>query len=172
MTKKAAERRTCSIDKDARKMDWVAARHLEGKSFLQMEKMSEAADAVPKMKRETMARHIRECIGISANRSEVMKAAAEVREAGEASKSDVASLVQEQVVEKLEAGEARVTVQHGLQAQQLLDRRAERAKDRELAVTLARLLHTAAPPEDAIRHRLVDGEDGEQVIEGEVVRVG
>ena len=61
------------------------------------------------------------------------------------SDDDVAVLVQRDIIQKLKDGEARVTVQHGLQAQQIIDRRVERAKDRELAVTLARLLHTPAP---------------------------
>jgi hypothetical protein len=65
----------------------------------------------------------------------------------------VATLVQQQVIEKLQAGEARVTVQHGLQAQQLLDRRAERQKDRELAVTLGRLLHSPMPPVALVQER-------------------
>jgi hypothetical protein len=75
--------------------------------------------------------------------------------------------VQREVVKKLKDGEARVTVQHGLQAQQLLDRRAERAKDRELAVTLARLLHTPAPPPSAIMERV----EPSVIIEGEAVEV-
>lgn len=73
----------------------------------------------------------------------------------EALSQDVAVLVQAEVVKKLREGEARVTVQHGLQAQALIDRREERAKDRELAITLARMLHAPSPPDDLVEVREV-----------------
>jgi hypothetical protein len=43
----------------------------------------------------------------------------------------------------LRAGQLRVTAQHGLTAQALLDRRAEKAADRDLALNMARLLSGA-----------------------------
>lgn len=157
----------CSICENPAKNQFVAARHLEGHSASAMERLSR--DKGFGMKRETIGRHLKNCIGAEKVKpSEVAKAAATVSppdpKPGQ-SDGDVAVLVQKEVVKKLEAGEARVTVQHGLQAQQLLDRRAERAKDRELAVTLARILHTQAPPPEAIRARPVDA------IEGTVVEV-
>jgi len=132
-----------------------------------MERLSrEDSSPVPNMKRETISKHLRVCVGSTAKPDDV-KAVADVvkAETPAGTSDDVAVLVQKRVVEKLQAGEARVTVQHGLQAQQLIDKRAERAKDRELAVTLARLLHSGAPPPEAIRARHVDA------IEGEVVEV-
>lgn len=154
----------CSICNDPQKNQFVAARHLEGHSASAMERMSK--DKGFGMKRETIGRHLKTCIGATdVKPADVAKVAATVTppdpKPGQ-TEGDVAVLVQKEVVKKLASGEARVTVQHGLQAQQLLDRRAERAKDRELAVTLARILHTTAPPPEAIRARPVE------VIEGEV----
>lgn len=168
--------RRCSICSNPKKSDWVARRHLEGYTPTRMEGLSKEAGPGMGMKRETMQKHLRVCIGTEATGPDVVRVTDEVVKASaeglppyssHGKNRDVATLVQAQVVEKLEEGEARVTVQHGLQAQQLLDRRAERAKDRELAVTLARLLHSPAPPPEAITARLVDAE----VIEGEAVEV-
>ena len=57
-----------------------------------------------------------------------------------------------------------MTVQHGLQAQALIDRRAEKAKDRELSVTLARLLHSPPPPAEVVTVR-----EAVEVIEAEAI---
>ena len=163
----------CSICSDDKKMDWVARRHIEGFTPNKMEGMSKE-QGLP-MKRETISRHLRNCIGTSATGDDVVRVAAAVGPVTTApapeAPEDVAVLVQRQVVEKLKEGEARVTVQHGLQAQQLLDRRAERAKDRELAVTLARLLHAPPPPPEAITHRRVAAEGSDEIIEGEAVEI-
>lgn len=167
--------RRCSICSNPKKLDWVARRHLEGYTPTRMEGLSKEAGPGMGMKRETMQKHLRVCIGTEATGPDVVRVTDEVVKAQPATEElpqqdqpqDVATLVQAQVVEKLKEGEARVTVQHGLQAQQLLDRRAERAKDRELAVTLARLLHSPAPPPEAITARPVDA----QVIEGEAIEV-
>ena len=160
--------RKCSICSDQKKNEWVARRHLEGYSAHRMEEL--AKEQGHPMKRETIKKHLTVCLGSDAKPSEV-KAVAEAVQASSGGNhpddgEDVAVLVQREVVKKLKNGEGRVTVQHGLQAQQLLDRRAERAKDRELAVTLARLLHSGSPPAEAIRARPVE------VIEGQYAEVG
>lgn len=158
--------RKCSICSNADKNTWVARRHLEGYSAAAMER--QRRDMGKPIKRETISKHLKVCIGADDAKPAEVKAVAEtVQQSVPApdSTEDVAVLVQKEVVRKLKAGEGRVTVQHGLQAQQLLDRRAERAKDRELAITLARLLHSGAPPASAITARPVDA------IEGEVVEV-
>ena len=162
------EPRTCSIDADPLKADFVARRHLAGDTYAAMERAAKAS-GIP-MKRETIAKHLKECIGTAKKGPVVAQAAAKTKTPAKGA-PDVAVLVQKQVVEKLEAGEARVTVQHGLQAQQLLDKRAERAKDRELAVTLARLLHAPAPSPEQVRHRQVDAGSGEEIIEGTAVEI-
>lgn len=53
---------------------------------------------------------------------------------------DMATLVRAAAVEKLKAGELRITTQDGLAAQSLLDRREEKKKDRELITQLGILL--------------------------------
>jgi len=163
-----SEQGRCSICNDKAKNTWVAARHLEGYSATAMEDMSRnIASPVTKMKRETISRHLRRDVGVSPEEfkpEEVKAVAATVEAPAGTAPDDVAVLVQQEVVRKLKAGEGRVTVQHGLQAQQLLDRRTERAKDREVAVTLARLLHAAAPPPEVIRARPVDAIEGEVVV--------
>ena len=61
---------------------------------------------------------------------------------------DMAVLVRAAAVEKLKAGELRITTQDGLAAQNLLDRREEKKKDRELITQLGVLLSrgSEAPP--------------------------
>ena len=158
--------RRCVICADPAKVDWVARRLMEGHSLTKMEEMSRLTSVVTPIKRETIAAHKNICLAMPpsatpAKIAETAKAVTKGREIPE----DVAVLVQREVVQKLKDGTARVTVQHGLQAQQLLDRRAERAKDRELTVTLARMLFTAVPPAAATLERV------EVIIEGEAVEV-
>lgn len=71
---------------------------------------------------------------------------------------DFAVLVQKQAVEALEAGSLRITAQHGLQAQALIDRRIEKQADRDLALNMARLLSgsIAMPPHTVIEGRAID----------------
>lgn len=140
---------------------------MEGHNPSRMEEMSRVSPVVGVIKRETISRHRDVCLGVKgAKPATIAKVAAQVTK-DQPIADDVAVLVQREVVKRLKEGEARVTVQHGLQAQQLLDRRAERAKDRELAVTLARLLHTPPPPASAIMERI----DPVTIIEGEAVEV-
>jgi hypothetical protein len=132
-----------------------------------IEEMSRVSPTVGVIKRETITAHKNVCLGAKDITPAKMAATAKVVTKGREIADDVAVLVQREVVKKLKEGEARVTVQHGLQAQQLLDRRAERAKDRELAVTLARLLHTPAPPASVIMERV----EPSVIIEGEAVEI-
>jgi hypothetical protein len=61
---------------------------------------------------------------------------------------DVAMAIREQALEQLAKGEMRLTAAHALRAQEMLDRRVEKQKDREMHVLLARVLtrHQAPPP--------------------------
>jgi hypothetical protein len=61
---------------------------------------------------------------------------------------DFALLVRDAAIQKLKAGELRIGTQDGLNAQNLLDRREEKKKDRDLLGQLGRLLagQTSAPP--------------------------
>ena len=69
---------------------------------------------------------------------------------------DLALLVRNRVVEAVKEGRLEPTVAHGLQAQALLDRRAEKTSDRQIALEMARLLSGASvigllePPDDLV----------------------
>lgn len=169
-------RTRCSICDDPVKADFVGSLHLEGLSLRAIADRTRHVDSpVKTIKRETIGKHITGCLATKGfeprrpNASPVRTSAELARKTVGMSSQDVATLVQEEVVRKLQNGEARVTVQHGLQAQALLDRREERKQDRQLAITLARLLHTARPPMEAIEERIIR-EEGE-VIEGVAVEV-
>lgn len=69
--------------------------------------------------------------------------------------SDLAVAMRDAVKEKLDAGELRLTAQHGLMAQQMIDRRIEKQRDRELAVRLGVMLTAKAPPADVLPARNV-----------------
>ena len=73
--------------------------------------------------------------------------------------ADVATAIQAEALAALERGELRVTASNALKAQEILDRRAEKAADRELTLVLARLSTMSKAPEGLI-------------IEGEVVDLG
>lgn len=61
--------------------------------------------------------------------------------------SDVAGLIQKRSLEALRKGEMPLTASHALRAQEILDRRAEKQRDRELMLVLARVLtREKAPP--------------------------
>lgn len=53
---------------------------------------------------------------------------------------DLASLVRDQVIAMVDAGELLPTLAEGLRAQEMIDRRVEKSADRELSVTLAGIL--------------------------------
>ena len=82
--------------------------------------------------------------------------------------TDVATAIQRQALEQLNAGEMRLTAAHALRAQELLDRRAEKERDRELMVTLARVLTRRGSAPAGL---IAAGEDLGGVIEGEVLVV-
>lgn len=78
-------------------------------------------------------------------------------------KKDIAAAIQEQALAQLQSGDMRINAAAALRAQELLDRRAEKAADRELQVALARIILARTVPS-----HLVGGEHaGRTVIEGE-----
>lgn len=110
------------------------------------------------IKRETLGKHFAICLkGI---KPEVL--AQQIADASKVAKTqaeaDFAVMVQKRATELLAAGELRVTANHGLQAQALLDRRAEKQADRDVAINIARLLSGAMilPPMNVIEGRVVD----------------
>jgi hypothetical protein len=148
-------RKQCVICADPVRRDFVASLHLKGYAYNRIERLSREDPNVPGMKRETISRHFTQCLGIETRDKYVQRSMQRSLDR----RDDVATLVQQEVVAKLRAGEARVTVQHGLQAQALLDRRDERAKDRELAINLARILHIAPPPTHLVSpHEVIEGD--------------
>lgn len=161
----------CSICDDERKAEFVAGLHIAGYTLTAMAEQS-ATVFDPPVKRDTIGRHIKGCLATKGfevrrpNASQVRTSATLARRTAGLGREDVATLVQRDVVAKLKSGEARVTVQHGLQAQSLIDRREERQQDRQLAITLARLLFTGEVPEEAVLLRVEAG-DQDEVIEGE-----
>lgn len=112
-------------------------------------------------KRETLGKHFRICLnGVLPKMDE--RALAVINTAGKAAatpaEKDFATLVQERALTLLESGDLRVTTQHGLQAQALLDRRLEKQADRDLAINMARLLSGAISmvPSTVIEGRAVE----------------
>lgn len=59
---------------------------------------------------------------------------------------DLATVVRDKTLAKVRAGKLSPTLQHGLMAQAMLDKRAERAADRQLAIRLAAMLGGGNPP--------------------------
>jgi hypothetical protein len=102
------------------------------------------------MKRETILAHRRICLDndprAAIDEAGVMKVAAAEPVGVTEQQRDFASVVQQRALDLLEKGELRVTATHGLQAQALIDRRVEKAADRDLAVNIARLLSGAMVP--------------------------
>lgn len=71
-------------------------------------------------------------------------------EGGPRQPKDLAAMVRDSAIEGLEKGELQVTIQHGLQAQQMIENRENKEKDRELMIALARVLGGAVPPPQVI----------------------
>jgi len=74
-------------------------------------------------------------------------------------KVDFAELVRAKAVARLRAGEIEVSTQHGLNAQALIDRREEKTQDRDLMLSLARVMSGAlgtGPPAALIEGTYVD----------------
>jgi hypothetical protein len=130
-----------------------------GMSFLEMQNSLRAIDV--HVKRETLGKHFNICLG--GHVPEITDEEAQAITALEAGTSnqpdmDFAILVRKRAAQMLINGELRVTASHGLQAQALLDRRAEKEADRDLQLNLARLLSGAItlPPSAVIEGRVVD----------------
>jgi hypothetical protein len=112
-------------------------------------------------KRETLGKHFRLCLGgvkpLLDDTTAIAVADAATNAQGQA-EIDFAMLVQRRATEMLRDGQLRVTASHGLQAQALLDRRAEKSADRDLAINIARLLSgsISMPPMEVIEGRYTE----------------
>lgn len=115
------------------------------------------------LKAETITNHRDRCPG-AAIRSLVKDKgeAVTVKELTEAVSGDFASMVRNKAAVELAAGRLRVTTKDGLAATALLDRRAEKEKDREFIMNLARLISGAGQgaPSEIVEGEFTDLGDG------------
>lgn len=111
------------------------------------------------IKRETLGKHFRICLGGVTPEVLGQQIADASKQALTAAELDFATMVQRRATELLAQGELRVTAQHGLTAQALLDRRAEKQADRDIAINIARLLSgaLAMTPMKVIEGRVIEG---------------
>lgn len=130
-------------------------------------------DAGHGMKRETIGKHFAICLagrpaGIDPEMTAVVGDAVNSSEGAE---HDFAVLVRDRAAELLREGHLKVTATHGLAAQALLDRRAEKQADRDLALNMARLLSGAIslPPSDVIEGRVLAMEESPLLAPASVV---
>jgi hypothetical protein len=148
--------RPCSICSDPARNEFVNRRLADGYSSLRIDQASRTDEArelgVTPMKRETVTNHVRNHVAVGAPKDappEMQQriAIANAKMAvGLADPNDVATLVRDEASQLLREGKLRITTQHALQAQQMLDRRVEKQKDRELQYAIAALMVSAQPP--------------------------
>ena len=110
------------------------------------------------IKRETLGKHFRICLDGKPPMMDAQTIADSSKAAQTQVEVDFATMVQKRAVDMLKAGNLPVTTQHGLQAQALLDRRAEKQADRDLMLNMARLLSGAIvmTPQTVIEGRVID----------------
>ncbi len=151
-------RRRCSVCRDPRLQQIHALRA----SGMKLNEIEDALRAEGRgIKRETLGLHFRICLG---GRDPVlpddlsMRVGDSIANAASDAERDFAVLVRERATELLRAGALKVTASHGIAAQALLDRRAEKAADRDLALNMARLLSGAMslPPMEVIEGRVIE----------------
>jgi hypothetical protein len=63
---------------------------------------------------------------------------------------DLAELVRDKTLAEVRSGRLKPTLQHGLMAQSMLDKREARAADRQLAIRIAAMLGGLVPPAGVI----------------------
>jgi hypothetical protein len=113
------------------------------------------------VKRETIGKHVRLCLGgvkPTLDEATAQDISDESANARDQVSVDFAVMVQKRATELLKSGDLRVTAQHGLTAQALIDRRLEKQADRDLALNMARLLSGAImmTPMTVIEGRAID----------------
>jgi hypothetical protein len=159
----------CVVCDDPVAREWVESRLRDGMSRSAVSDLSvRDPDAPRKVYPDTMKRHVQHMTPVTpaGMPDGFLPVSTLPRAQGPThvqTAEDVATLVQKEVIERLKDGTARVTVQHGLQAQSLLDRREERKQDRALAITLASMLHSQRAPMELLPEAIT--------IEGEVSEV-
>lgn len=116
-------------------------------------------------KAETVRKHLNNCLnGNAAQNAPLLEKAAGANGNAISSNHDFAAAVRAEANRMLAAGDLQIRTEHGLQAQALIDRRAEKQADRRLMVEMARLLSGGAlglmsAPDDVIEGEYVDVTD-------------
>jgi hypothetical protein len=133
------ERRRRCVICDSGRRDLIDPLLAAGRSAYFIEKTM-ARTGVP-TKSETVLKHLHICLGDRRPSPEIL-ADTIIR-----GRADFAAAIRDEAMKKLEQGELKVNANHGLAAQGLLDRRADKQADRDLLMNLARLMTAAPPPE-------------------------
>jgi hypothetical protein len=120
------------------------------------------------IKRETFGKHFAVCLGGVKPAILAQQIADESKAAQTVAELDFATMVQQRATQLLANGDLRVTTQHGLSAQALLDRRAEKQADRDIAINIARLLSGAMvmTPMNVIEGRVVPDDEPLELTDG------
>src|SRR5262245_14076121 len=158
MTDTMPRERRCSICRGPHRAQ-INALRLSGMNYSQI--AAALAGMGVKMKRDTISAHFTICLNGNAptidqaTGMELINGAKNAKSQGE---YDFATMVQRRAIAMMEAGTLPINATHGLQAQALLDRRAEKQADRELSFNIARLLSgsIAMPPVEIIEGRARD----------------
>lgn len=139
--------RICAICSDDR-LPIVNSMLAAGRSLTWIEK--EMKNLGKPTKSETVSRHLRNCLNDNRQAGAISERGAGLPVSNE----DFALAVRAEAQKMLNEGRLSVRTEHGLTAQALLDRRAEKQADRRLMVELAGLLSGArrieGPPDDLI----------------------
>jgi hypothetical protein len=158
------KRLKCSIEKSPY-CDEVNTMLASGVSPNSIEQHMRALDYP--MKRETIARHLVRCLDNDPAAHVDMKKVVGKTPGlppppAKMSEHDFAVAVQKIALRELAEGRLKVNTKDGLVAQQILDKRVERAKDREFVMNLARIISGAGqpPPDDVI-----EGEFTEEAVD-------
>jgi len=112
------------------------------------------------IKRETISAHFQVCMKGKdlLGDLDTKSMSEQVERLQQGGQTDFAIAVQQKATELLNAGALKVNASHGLAAQALLDRRAEKQADRDLMLNMARLLSGAViiTPGEVIEGRVLD----------------
>jgi hypothetical protein len=112
-----------------------------------MDAMSYKRPPGVQMLHDHLTRHVRQTAPVSALMPSFGDPEPEPLDDEHVLSRDVASAVQQRALELLEKGEMRISAAHALRAQEIIDRRQEKQRDRELLLVLARVLtKEQAPP--------------------------
>lgn len=180
-------RKRCSICADENTLDLVERKLAEGfvpysiERFLRSEAARESG-YLP-IKQETISNHIKGCTArreATKNRRIPPKAIpagiyamaeAAVPLASADHPDDIATMVRELAAQRLRDGDILPGIKDGLKAQELLDRRAEKQRGREVAITVARILAGVQAPRSVLPDVRTVGDHDDEVIEGSAVEI-